>query len=1717
MKEKILRIGIFFTIMILTILGIYQVSKYEVISTQAKDTEPKALTTVSPGTLAQGEKNPNNYNYHINAGSQWEALQFTSSFIPMYQDFEIYCIQPGSRVLNIYQIRYANALAMVGHQYLSNCGHASTPREGDRTPPVYRPEGSAKKLPVAVAYIVSDEPIGAWSTEKQKAIDNLRYSTIYDAKTNTYKRADEGLVMGSEASGRPELQGSSIYDKEAVDYGTYDYSVRDTGLKPTDKTDLNSVYTKINQKTEEYTVGPFNIEYTNGTFGNISFSGISEMTVVGYNSKGKQVRDDIKIEKIILKDKATGIYGKAQAPQYFEPSANLKVDETKQVYPVSGQDFQIVFKDPNKGLSENNPNRVASISVKVKFKYMLANGEYMKYKGTKYIVSYSHNESYNPHTHTVCTSACHTVRSSWTDSEGKKHTSSYRCHHDRTYKCHGCITTCYLDEWAQQYIMTADAIRSIYEQEIIIGFDKVAIDTTMDLGGHVWEDVPSGKESIADGQSTILQGQNGDRAIPNVKVTLYTEDGEIANLLSNSEEQGITDNQIMHRVNPTYTDSEGNYLFEGLNPMKKYYVTFEYNGQIYLPTEYLNTGSSQYSSVTQMVNAELYNTNEWKVTSKGTEYANDRNDYNEQFAEIGSAPTNYKSSNSLHSGELVNGYNESFSQYELMGFVLDENGNYYRDDSRALIDGFYKIENGNIVETDTAQEGIISKKIQEYIIDNKKAPDDNAMLEIYEDIAGNNSELWKKLQFIEDCKMESYTKPQNGQLDLYPVYDQFRINHAINNAVYTTASQAQNGNYDMNVEVLDGVTYRPIYPGQFFVNQGLWRRQEVDLALRKDVAFAATRINGKTEVYKYDKRTQMTDAEAAELARLREIYEQDRTNTANYEAYINYAQEIQDKYYWEIQLRMRDYNNYYATAYSRELYPADYTYRATMNGVSANNELELYVTYKITLRNSSTSILSEITEVVDYYDEDYEYMEDLSWVMYKTNSNGSNSEISLSEEDYYRTIHELSLQGDLRNTGKEINSHNSSRYGSASQQSGMESEYNSVYIRGLDSKKLASGEEAYIYLTFKVRSDSRGPVILDEDNSLKENFAEINGYTTYYRDGTELPNKQTMNSNNVAGIIDIDSTPGNLERSDISGNKYEKNFEDDTDRAKSIKVTLDNEAIRSINGTVWEDERTQNVSNAIIGDGLRDDEIGIAGVTVELVEKLENGSEHVWQTTTTDKNGRYEFRTNESGNVYIIPGNYIIRFKYGNTEATVLTEKNGGSNEVSYNGQDFKSTVYQQNLNNNSGISNYTEEYYNIQASDAFNGNLSDAKDIWEKRQEVNSYSSSNVTNHIAEVLTAPYANEINDGLIDELIENTNMTAETAIIVLEGEYNRTNTDGYNTASNGSDIYLYENDYNGNYTLNNVDFGLTERPKAQLELSKKIANIKVTLANGNTLIDSNRGATSLNDTTWLESKDYNVADEMKNNKYNEYYNSNHRYAYRTEIDKLVASKYDASHNNGLIKIDLDNELMHGATITINYEITIKNASERDFEGQEFYYKARGANQVVTTTANSVVDYVANNLQFRAEDNNEDGWKTVGNVVEEEELAEQLAKPIESFNTVIKTENLNKALTPGETTTANLILTQLMTAQNTADNRTYNNIAEITTISNSVGRRMAYSIQGNQDPTADEPSEVDSARPEEVTVLPPTGIGEIVVYVTVAIATLGVLIVGIIVIKRKVLKK
>ena len=134
-----------------------------------------------------------------------------------------------------------------------------------------------------------------------------------------------------------------------------------------------------------------------------------------------------------------------------------------------------------------------------------------------------------------------------------------------------------------------------------------------------------------------------------------------------------------------------------------------------------------------------------------------------------------------------------------------------------------------------------------------------------------------------------------------------------------------------------------------------------------------------------------------------------------------------------------------------------------------------------------------------------------------------------------------------------------------------------------------------------------------------------------------------------------------------------------------------------------------------------------------------------------------------------------------------------------------------------------------------------------------------------------------------------------------------------------------------------------------------------------------------------------------------------------------------------------------------------------------------------------------------------------------------RDVNQYNSIVQTETLKKALVP-QTKNSNsadtsistkLVLSQLITAQNDTDDLTYDNIAEIVKTTNSVGRRMAYSVAGNQDPTQI-PSEVDAAKAERVMILPPFG-SATYVYIIIAIAAATILVVGIVLIKKKVIGK
>ena len=137
-------------------------------------------------------------------------------------------------------------------------------------------------------------------------------------------------------------------------------------------------------------------------------------------------------------------------------------------------------------------------------------------------------------------------------------------------------------------------------------------------------------------------------------------------------------------------------------------------------------------------------------------------------------------------------------------------------------------------------------------------------------------------------------------------------------------------------------------------------------------------------------------------------------------------------------------------------------------------------------------------------------------------------------------------------------------------------------------------------------------------------------------------------------------------------------------------------------------------------------------------------------------------------------------------------------------------------------------------------------------------------------------------------------------------------------------------------------------------------------------------------------------------------------------------------------------------------------------------------------------------------------------------------LDKFTTKVTSKSLGKELKPamenisdpeGINNADSTIYTYLVLSQTTAANNAdqqlyYDNIAELIETHNDVGRRMAYSIAGNQDPQ-DDAREVDSSRakPSQITV----SFGKLPTYIAVAVTALVIIGLGAFIIKKKVLKK
>ena len=675
--------------------------------------------------------------------------------------------------------------------------------------------------------------------------------------------------------------------------------------------------------------------------------------------------------------------------------------------------------------------------------------------------------------------------------------------------------------------------------------------------------------------------------------------------------------------------------------------------------------------------------------------------------------------------------------------------------------------------------------------------------------------------------------------------------------------------------------------------------------------------------------------------------------------------------------------------------------QATLN---KDQELKVFVTYQIVIHNATAGKhVGEVTQLVDYYDSDYTYQSS-----YIGDSN--------------------------RNKKKDI---------TWTQEGNTKNGYHKMTTTGTKGQ-IINNEDLYLYVTYEVNKDSNGRVLLDDNTQSKQNVVEIMSYISY-----------EMDQKTISGLIDVNSIPGNYDitrfaEKDNNG-KYTYIYENDTSEAKGVNLYLQEEN-RTLNGYVWEDALQTNKKTNVYkdGNGTRDEkEKVIEGVNVELVEQR-NGKEYIWQQAVTSKDGFYKFDG-------YIPGDYFIRFYYGDEKATVLTKVNGGKNEVSYNGQDYKSTVYKEKT----GSSWHLNEEKVL---------ISDARDIRRRREDVNNYSK-NMTNYIGQVLASYQAGNPNETLLKEMIDNTCMVANTdnMYIGIEKE---------DTASNQVGGYKA-------YKIKNIDFGIEKRPEAQLQLTKDLANLKVILEDGTVLFDTSKaqkdvawqgpttGANQVTvtmDENLMQGATVELTYKMTvtNVGQTDYVGGNYYYSGKTDSkDKVVTTQ---------------------ATKVVDYVANNLVFDPNRPENKEWQI----VDPAKVKTGNAKTTLVDGNIDISQ-------YKT-------------MIETKDSNNLV------NKALKPGETTeVASLVLTKVMAKDDANDELSYRNIAEIVTTTNQAGRKHEHSILGNQNPGED-PKEVDADDAERVTILPPYGGFDRTIYYVIAITAAAVVLgTGIILIKKKVINK
>ena len=668
------------------------------------------------------------------------------------------------------------------------------------------------------------------------------------------------------------------------------------------------------------------------------------------------------------------------------------------------------------------------------------------------------------------------------------------------------------------------------------------------------------------------------------------------------------------------------------------------------------------------------------------------------------------------------------------------------------------------------------------------------------------------------------------------------------------------------------------------INLGLYSREQVDVAVDSDVARFVLNVNGYQHTYKY-------------------------------------ATLINPDTQEEMDVKLKALKGKY---YERQLHESTISYSATPEGVP---NLYAYITYKIYLQNKSNTLTAKIKELTLNYDED------LKIISYGYEGSNVNTEVS-----------ESAITATKNGTGA------------------VQLKEATIDLEKLEDRKISAGKREVLEVTFRTDANTIAK-ILNNPTGIKFDFmAEVKTYSTY-------ANNEENAFNRAEGIyayasIDKNSAARNAQvQIDTDDSFVTDTFENDTTIAPTFKLSKGTQT--ELSGIVYEDSPKQSTPIKIdgndiyerVGDGIYNNENVMANVLVELLSvPMENG-QYDSDTARTGENGRQEYDvaklyqenkttqgetskvlartyTNEKGEYKfegLTAGNYVIKYTYG---------KN--MKDVDENGQEKGTIRSATAIYTSDGKTKLKEiEAREYKSTVITSGEISNAMNITDGKAHLNGDYSWFLKSPETRYSDAVDDVEYRANLEKEAKVNYEILKGTKTYVYENmeaytPYFKLGVEEFNDQQSGATLETQEDGtLNYVFTIDNVDFGLIERPIVDLQVDKVITGLKVSLGNGQVLINGDPSKESL------------------------------PYV-RTGLDDFVP-------------IEMDTELLQNATIEEEYTIKITNNSELDysiypiwgtdntqkvaFRRNYYYYGTQEGlttDEAVTTRIDVLGDYIGSEL-------------------------------------------------------------------------------------------------------------------------------------------------------------